>query len=129
MPKLFSQFHQRIEMDTCSKDLPNFTMMIIIHAQEHRLISDCVWNKLQRKLDSSNSGFLDMPVKESDGKASVWRTCPPYTGFTDKYIRNSAKNPKLLLKVLLESSNELVQLNTVEIQYNVPEIFMEDGEN
>lgn len=38
----FNQFHQRIEMDTCSKYLPNFTMMIIIHVQEHRLISDCV---------------------------------------------------------------------------------------
>ena len=115
-------------MDTCSKYLPNVTMIVIIRAQEYRLISDCVWNKFQSKLDSSNSGFWDMPVKESDGKASVWRTCPPYTGFTDKYIRNSAKNPKLL-KVLLESSNELVQLNAGEIRYNVPELFMEDGEN
>ena len=102
-------------------------MMIIIHTQEHRLISDCVWNKLQRKLDSSNSGFLGMPVIESDGKASVWRTCPPYTGFTDKYIRNSAKNPKLLLKVLLESPNKLVRIDTEEIRYNVPELFIEDG--
>lgn len=40
-----------------------------------------------------------------------------------------AKNPKLLLKVLLDGSNELVQLNTVEILYNVLEIFMEDGGN
>lgn len=45
-------------MDTCSKYLPNFTMMIIIHAQDHSFISNRVWNKFQRKPDSSNSGTL-----------------------------------------------------------------------
>ena len=58
MPKLFGQFHQCIEMDTRSKYLPNFTMIVIIRAQNHRLISNHVWNKLQRKPDSSNSGTL-----------------------------------------------------------------------
>jgi adenine-specific DNA-methyltransferase len=37
-------------------------------------------------------------------------------------------NPKLLLKALLESPNELVRIDTEEIQYNFPELFIEDGE-
>jgi hypothetical protein len=46
----------------------------------------------------------------------------------DKYIRGPADNPKLLLKALLESPNELVRIDTEEIRYNVPELFIEDGE-
>ena len=34
----------------------------------------------------------------------------------------------MLLKVLLERSNELVRFNTEEIRYNVFEFFIEDGE-
>ena len=47
----------------------------------------------------------------------------------DKYLKGPAENPKLLLKALLESPNELVRLDTEEIRYNVPELFIEDGEN
>ena len=46
----------------------------------------------------------------------------------DKYIRGPEDNPKLLLKALLESPNELVRIDTEEIQYNVPELFIGNGE-
>lgn len=46
----------------------------------------------------------------------------------DKYIRRPADNPKLLLKALLESPNELLRIDTEEIQYSVPELFIGNGE-
>ena len=46
----------------------------------------------------------------------------------DKYIRGTLDNPKLLKKALLECPNELVRRDTEEIQYNVPELFIDEGE-
>lgn len=46
----------------------------------------------------------------------------------DKYIRGNSDNPKLLKKALLDCPNELVRRDTEEIQYNVPELFIDEGE-
>ncbi len=46
----------------------------------------------------------------------------------DKYVRGTSNNPKLLKKALLECPNELVRRDTEEIQYNVPELFINEGE-
>jgi len=46
----------------------------------------------------------------------------------DKYVRGTPDNPKLLKKALLECPNGLVRRDTEEIQYNVPELFIEEGE-
>ena len=46
----------------------------------------------------------------------------------DKYIRWEQDNPKLLKKALLECPNELVKRDVEEIQYNVPELFIDEGE-
>lgn len=46
----------------------------------------------------------------------------------DKYVRGTPDNPKLLKKALLECPNELVRRDTEEIQYNVPELFIDEGE-
>lgn len=45
-----------------------------------------------------------------------------------EYVRGTADNPKLLKQVLLRSPNELVRNDTKEIQYNVPEIFIDEGD-
>lgn len=37
-------------------------------------------------------------------------------------------NPKLLKKALLECPNEMVKRDTEEIQYNVPGLFIDEGE-
>lgn len=47
---------------------------------------------------------------------------------SDKYVRGTPDNPKLLKKALLECPNELVKRDTEEIQYNVPELFIDEGE-
>ncbi|WP_024860258.1 DEAD/DEAH box helicase [Ruminococcus flavefaciens] len=47
----------------------------------------------------------------------------------DKYVRGTPDNPKLLKKALLDCPNELVKRDTEEIQYNVPELFIEEGED
>lgn len=47
---------------------------------------------------------------------------------SDKYVRGTSDNPKLLRKALLECPNELVKRDTEEIQYNVPELFIDEGE-
>lgn len=47
----------------------------------------------------------------------------------DKYIRGTENEPRLILRALLESPNELVRIDTEEIRYNVPELFIEDGES
>ena len=41
------------------------------------------------------------------------------------YVRGTPDNPKLLKKALLECPDELVRKDTMEIQYNVPELFIE----
>ena len=46
----------------------------------------------------------------------------------DKYVRGTPDNPKLLKWALLECPNELVRRDTQEIQYNVPELFIDEGE-
>ena len=46
----------------------------------------------------------------------------------DKYVRGTPDTPKLLKKALLECPNELVKRDTEEIQYNVPELFIDEGE-
>lgn len=46
----------------------------------------------------------------------------------DKYVRGTSDNPKLLKKALLECPNDLVKRDTEEIQYNVPELFIDEGE-
>ena len=46
----------------------------------------------------------------------------------DKYVRGTPDNPKLLKKELLECPNELVRRDTEEIQYYVPELFIDEGE-
>ena len=46
----------------------------------------------------------------------------------DKYVQGTPDNPKLLKKELLECPNELVRRDTEEIQYNVPELFIDEGE-
>lgn len=46
----------------------------------------------------------------------------------DKYVRGTMDNPKLLKKALLECPNEMVKRDTEEIQYNVPELFINEGE-
>jgi hypothetical protein len=46
----------------------------------------------------------------------------------DKYVRGTPDNPKLLKKALLECPNELVKRDAEEIQYNVPELFIDEGE-
>ena len=48
--------------------------------------------------------------------------------YADKYIRWEQDNPKLLKKALLECPNELVKRDVEEIQYNVPELFIDEGE-
>lgn len=45
----------------------------------------------------------------------------------DKYVRGTPDDPKLLKWALLECPNELVQRDTQEIQYNVPELFVDKG--
>lgn len=47
---------------------------------------------------------------------------------SDKYVSGTPDNPKLLKKALLECPNELVKRDTEEIQYNVPELFLNEGE-
>ena len=44
------------------------------------------------------------------------------------YVRGTAENPKLMKQALLRSPNELVRNDTKEIQYNVPEIFIDEGD-
>lgn len=44
------------------------------------------------------------------------------------YVRGTPDNPKLLKTALLECPNELVRRDTEEIQYNVPELFIDEGE-
>jgi hypothetical protein len=46
----------------------------------------------------------------------------------NKYVRGTPDNPKLLKEALLECSNELVKRDTEEIQCNVPELFIDGGE-
>jgi hypothetical protein len=46
----------------------------------------------------------------------------------DKYVRGTPDNPKLLKKALLECPNEMMKRDTKEIQYNVPELFIDEGE-
>lgn len=46
----------------------------------------------------------------------------------DKYVRGTPEEPKLL-KSILECPNELVRNDAKDIQYNVPELFIEEGEN
>lgn len=46
----------------------------------------------------------------------------------DKYVRGTQQDPKLLKKALLECPNDLVRRDTEEIQYNVPELFIDEGE-
>lgn len=46
----------------------------------------------------------------------------------DKYVRGTPDNPKLLQKALLECPNDLVRRDTEGIQYNVPELFIDEGE-
>lgn len=46
----------------------------------------------------------------------------------DKYVRGTPDDPKLLKWALLECPNELVRRDTQEIQYNVPELFIDEGE-
>ncbi len=46
----------------------------------------------------------------------------------DKYVRGTSDNPKLRRKALLECPNELVKRDTEEIQYNLPELFIDEGE-
>jgi hypothetical protein len=40
----------------------------------------------------------------------------------------NTKKPKYTKKTLLEYLNELMRRNTEEIQYNVPELFIDEGE-
>lgn len=47
----------------------------------------------------------------------------------DRYVRGTSENPKLLKKAILECPNELVKHDAEEIQYNVPEIFIDEGES
>lgn len=46
----------------------------------------------------------------------------------DVYVRGTPDNPKLVKQALLRSRNELVRRDTEEIQYNVPEIFIDEGD-
>ena len=46
----------------------------------------------------------------------------------DKYVRGSLARPKLLKRPLLDSPNELVKRDAEYIQYNVPELFLDEGE-
>lgn len=46
----------------------------------------------------------------------------------DKYVRGSSDRPKLLKRPLLDSPNELVKRDTEYIQYNIPELFLDEGE-
>lgn len=46
----------------------------------------------------------------------------------EKYVRGTIDNPKLLKRALLECPNDLVRRDTEEIQYNVPELFIDEGE-
>ena len=46
----------------------------------------------------------------------------------DKFVRGTPEEPKLIKKALLECGNELVKQDTEEIQYNVPELFITEGE-
>ena len=45
----------------------------------------------------------------------------------DVYVRGTPDNPKLLKQALLRSPNELVRHDAEEVQYNVPEIFIDEG--
>jgi len=44
----------------------------------------------------------------------------------DKYVRGTADSPKLLRKALLVCPNELAKRDAEEIQYNVPELFVDE---
>lgn len=47
----------------------------------------------------------------------------------DKYVKDpDSDNPKLYKSLLLECPHELTKRDTEEIQYNVPELFIEEGE-
>ena len=46
----------------------------------------------------------------------------------NKYVRGTPEELKLL-KSILECPNELVRNDAKDIQYNVPELFIEEGEN
>lgn len=43
-------------------------------------------------------------------------------------VRGTIDNQKLLKQALLHSPNELVRNDAKEIQHNVPEIFMDEGD-
>lgn len=47
---------------------------------------------------------------------------------TITYVRGAPDNPKLLKKAILECPNEMVRRDAEEIQYNVPELFVDGGE-
>ena len=47
---------------------------------------------------------------------------------TSMYVRGTPENPKLLKKAILDCPNEMVRRDAEEIQYNVPELFIEEGE-
>ena len=46
----------------------------------------------------------------------------------DKFVRGTPDNPKLIKQALLRSHNSLVRHDAEEIQYNVPEIFIDEGD-
>ena len=46
----------------------------------------------------------------------------------DVYVLGTPDNPKLIKQALLRSRNDLVRHDAEEIQYNVPEIFIDEGE-
>lgn len=46
----------------------------------------------------------------------------------DDYVRGNADEPKLL-RTILECPNDLVRRDADEVQYNVPELFITEGEN
>lgn len=47
---------------------------------------------------------------------------------SDDYVRGDADEPKLL-RTILECPNDLVRRDADEVQYNVPELFITEGEN
>ena len=47
----------------------------------------------------------------------------------EKYVKDpDSDDPKLYKKLLLDCPHELTKRDTEEIQYNVPELFIEEGE-
>ncbi len=48
--------------------------------------------------------------------------------YASDYVRGGTDEPKLL-KTILECPNDLVRRDVDEVQYNVPELFITEGEN